>query len=165
MSLRSREWSIFEPERYLRDARRFEDEGEIVEAMWCYEALLKDRTAPQGHPSLRMASLGLAYLLINESRTSRDTLRTTRLLNRAISVLSASGHADGRDGEMTLALTEAHALRYALAGGAHDLLAANMLLDAIAEAPALTHPGILESADVLRQRLVALRTAVQLPLR
>jgi len=103
---------------------------------------------------LRAASLGLGLLLINEARTSEDARRTERLVNRAISVLTFADTHQPNDAELGLTLAEAHARGFALRGQAKDLLAANMLLDTIADRDQGSDPAVVERTKALRTRLI-----------
>lgn len=119
---------------YLSEARRLEQQGELVEAIWCYETILRDPTIAEDGPTLRAAGLGLGLLLITETRHSDDPRRIQRLINRAISALGLAGQSDpSSDPALGLALAEAHILRFQLSGQTQDLLAANIELDRLAE--------------------------------
>lgn len=88
------------------------------------------------------AALGLGLLLIGEARHSADPQRTARLLNRAISALGVASETDPTDPNLGLALTEAHILRFQLAGQIQDMLAANIQLDRLSDADAAPREAI-----------------------
>lgn len=137
---------ILDLSQYLAEARRLEQQGELVEAIWCYETILRDPLVEHEKPTLRAAGLGLGLLLIGEARHSDDSHRTARLINRAISALSLASQTDPTEPNLGLALAEAYILRFQLAGQMPDLLAANIQLDRLSEAK--TSP--LESINALR---------------
>jgi hypothetical protein len=62
--------------------------------------------------------------------------------------LSRSSQSDPTDASLGLALTEAHILRFQLAGQTQDLLAANILLDRLSDASS-TPPETLAALRAL----------------
>lgn len=134
---------------YLTEARRLEQQGELVEAIWCYETILRDPTIAEDGPTLRAAGLGLGLLLITETRHSDDPRRIQRLINRAISALGLASQSDPSEPTLGLALAEAHILRFQLSGQTQDLLAANIELDRLSE----TESPPLDSIAALRTLL------------
>jgi hypothetical protein len=135
--------------QYLSEAKRLEQQGELVEAIWCYETILRDPLIADDLKNLRAAGLGLGLLLIGEARHSDDPRRTSRLVNRAIAALNMASQTDPTDSRLGLALAEAHILRFQLSGQAQDLLAANIQLDRLSETPAPP----LESIRSLRAQI------------
>lgn len=119
--------------QYLSEAQRLEQQGELVEAIWCYETILRDPLVQDDTPTLQAAGLGLGLLLITEARQSDDPRRVDRLVNRAITALAAASQSDPSESTLGLALAEAHILRFQLSGQTQDLLAANIQLDRLAE--------------------------------
>lgn len=144
-----RERQILSLVQYLSEAQRLEQQGELVEAIWCYETILRDPLVKDDKPTLQAAGLGLGLLLITEARHSDDSRRVERLVNRAISALITASQPDPSEPALGLALAEAHILRFQLSAQTQDLLAANILFDRLSEAE---NPPIGQIA-ALRARL------------
>ena len=121
----------------------------MIEAIWCYETILRDPMAAQDPQIHQAAGLGLGLLLMSEARINEETGRTKRLLTRAISALTATNSIEPPDHLLVLALAEAHVLRFQLTDQPQDLLAANLLLDQFSQTPP-TEPAITEKASQLR---------------
>lgn len=117
--------------QYLSEARRLEQQGEFIEAIWCYDTILKDPLIGQDPPTLQAAGLGLGQLLISEVHVSDDSNRIDRLLNRAIKALNLAHRSDPNEPHIALALAEAHGERYRHRQQQADVLAVNLLLDRI----------------------------------
>lgn len=139
--------------QYLSEAQRLEQQGELVEAIWCYETILRDPLVGEDRPTLQAAGLGLGLLLITEARHCDEPGRVERLVNRAISALSTASRSDPAEPTLSLALAEAHILRFQLSGQTQDLLAANIQLDGLSE----TENPPLERITALRALLTAQR--------
>lgn len=122
--------------QYLSEAQRLEQQGELVEAIWCYETILRDPLIGEDRPTLQAAGLGLGVLLITEARHSDDPRRVERLVNRAIAALTSANQSDPTESTLGLTLAEAHILRFQLSGQTQDLLAANIQLDRLTEVEA-----------------------------
>ncbi|MGV3577175.1 MAG: hypothetical protein ACO1O4_18780 [Devosia sp.] len=122
--------------QYLSEAQRLEQQGELVEAIWCYETILRDPLIGEDRPTLQAAGLGLGLLLITEARHSDDPRRVERLVNRAIAALTSANQSDPTEPTLGLTLAEAHILRFQLSGQTQDLLAANIQLDRLTEVAA-----------------------------
>lgn len=135
--------------QYLSEARRLEQQGEVVEAIWCYETVLRDHLVGEDKPSQRAAALGLGLLLITEARKCSDASRVERLVNRAISALTLASQSAPSEPDLSLALAEAHILRFQLSNQTHDLLAANIQLDRLAE----TNNPPLDNIRAMRSEL------------
>lgn len=139
--------------QYLSEAQRLEQQGELVEAIWCYETILRDPLVGEDRPTLQAAGLGLGVLLITEARHSDDPRRVERLVNRAITALTTASQSDPSEPTIGLALAQAHILRFQLSGHTADLLAANIQLDRLAE----TEAPPLEQIRSLRALLTGSR--------
>ena len=120
--------------QYLSEAQRLEQQGELVEAIWCYETILRDPLVKDDTPTLKAAGLGLGMLLLTEARHSDDPRRVERLINRAITALATANQSEPTEPTLGLAVAEAHILRFQLLGQTADLLAANIQLDRLTEA-------------------------------
>lgn len=119
--------------QYLSEAQRLEQQGELVEAIWCYETILRDPLVGEDRPTLQAAGLGLGLLLITEARHSDDPRRVERLVNRAVTALATANQSDPTEPTLGLALAEAHIQRFQLSAQTADLLAANIQLDRLTE--------------------------------
>lgn len=126
-----------------------EQQGEVIEAIWCYDTILKDNFIGQDPPLLQAAGRGLGLLLLREAETSRDSKRTERLLNRAVHALNLAHRSDPQDPDMAMSLAEAHGQRFRQLHQPADVFAANLLLDQI------TTPGVLDD------RIAALRALLK----
>lgn len=144
-----RERQILSLVQYLSEAQRLEQQGELVEAIWCYETILRDPLIEEDRPTLQAAGFGLGTLLITEARHSDEPRRVERLVNRAITALTLASQSDPTEPTLGLALAEAHILRFQLSSQAQDLLAANIQLDRLSE---IENP-LLERISALRARL------------
>jgi len=120
--------------QYLSEAQRLEQQGELVEAIWCYETILRDPLVKDDTLTLKAAGLGLGMLLLTEARHSDDPRRVERLINRAITALATASQSEPTEPTLGLAVAEAHILRFQLLGQTADLLAANIQLDRLTEA-------------------------------
>ncbi|KKB80148.1 hypothetical protein VW35_06875 [Devosia soli] len=143
----------------MNEAHRLEDQGEIVEAIWSYETVLRDPAIKQNLQILRAASLGLGALLLSETKTGDDTQRIDRLINRAINILTFADAHYPTDASIGLALAHAHAERFELRRRPADLLAANMLLDTIPNRTDGREPLVIQHMEALRTRLANQRNA------
>jgi len=123
--------------QYLSEARRLEQQGEFIEAIWCYDTILRDPFIGQDSPTLQAAGLGLGQLLLSEVQVSDDPQRIERLLGRAIKALNLAHRSDPDEPQLALALAEAHGERYRHTKQPADVLAANVLLDRIGNPPQL----------------------------
>lgn len=138
--------------QYLSEAQRLEQQGELVEAIWCYETILRDPLVKDDTPTLKAAGLGLGTLLLTEARHSDDPRRVERLINRAITALATASQSEPTEPTLGLAVAEAHILRFQLSGQTADLLAANIQLDRLTE--------VLEAPT---ERIGALRALLNAP--
>lgn len=144
---------IFDLQQYLAEARRLHEQGEIVEAIWCYETVLRDPSATRALPTLRQAAIELSVLLISEIPRSDDSTRKLRLADRAVTVLCRAAKQGEIDTALRLALAEAHAARYELLDQPQDVLSANLLLDELAQAKETLPQPLQAQLDSLRIRL------------
>lgn len=141
---------------YLAEARHLERQGEFVEALCCYEAMLRDPLIDQDQPLLEATGIGMAHLLIAQSAQQGQSDRQARLIDRAIAVLSRSVGAPPHNRPSALLLAEAYGLRFALFGQRRDLLAANLQIDLVAQDGRNVLPETLEKATTLRAQLAAI---------
>lgn len=146
---------MFSLEQYINEARQLEQQGEVVEAIWCYDTVLRDRFITDQMDMLREASLGLGKLLLSESLTSQDSIRTDRLIHRAIAVMIVADTHHPNDAVVGLLLAEIHERRYCLKQQAKDLLAAHMLLDTIPDRTIGVDEDLLRRSKTLRAKLAA----------
>jgi len=140
---------------YLSEARRLEQQGEVIEAIWCYDTILKDPFVGQDPPTLQAAGLGLGQLLISEVQVSDDKDRIGRLLNRAIQALGLAHRSDQNDPQIALVLAEAHGERFRHKNQSADVLAVNLLLDRMG-----TPPELQDRIATLRSRSTRPPTAL-----
>lgn len=115
----------------MSEARRLEPQGEVIEAIWCYDTIFKDPFIGQDPPTLQAAGLGLGQLLVSEVQVSDDPQRIERLLGRAIKALNLAHRSDPNEPQLALVLAEAYGERYRHTQQSADVLAANLLLDGI----------------------------------
>lgn len=111
---------------YLEQARQFEESGQFLEALWCYESVLHDTLARDDPPTYQAVGVSLAHLLIGEIARSDQSDRKQRLISRAITILARTISTGPQRWIAALLLAEAHAMRYAMLGDSADLLSANL---------------------------------------
>lgn len=135
----------------MSEAQRLEQQGEFIEAIWCYDTILRDPFIAEDQPTLQAAGLGLGQLLISEVHLSEDSQRIQRLLARAIKALNLAHRSDPGEPQLAMALAEAHGERYCHTQQSADVLAANLLLDRIGK------------VTELEPRIAALRSRITKP--
>ena len=141
---------------YLAEARELERQDEFVEALCCYEAMLRDPLIDQDPPLLEAAGIGMAHLLITQSAKPGQGASRARLIDRAIAVLSRAVGAPPHTRPSALLLAEAYGLRFALFGQRRDLLAANLQIDLVAREGRNVLPETLQKAEILRAQIAAI---------
>lgn len=140
---------------YLDQAHEMQRQGEFLEALWCYESVLRDPMIAENLLLRQTTGMDMARLLLAEASRCNQLERRQRLVSRAIAILSRTIMTGAARHPAALLLAEVYGLRYALAGEASDLLAAYLLIDAIIEDEAPSQ--ILSEVEKLRGQFASIK--------
>lgn|GEM_PF-5473858 len=113
----------------LAKARDYEAEGDSIEALFCYDGVLKDPLVTTEPEILHLAASDMCQLLHRRVVGSIEPARVRRLLDRAIKAMEfARSHSQPRPAD-ALVLAALYTTYHDLLADPRHLLAARLLLE------------------------------------